>query len=200
MKKITKGDAPNSLIRHRAQTFSNFNNYREKNELSEALVREQKGLCCYCTNRIESNSEKMRIEHWKCRANYQQLELDYSNLLGACLGNKDPCGHCDRRKGDRELKWNPSDPERNIEDQIQYLNDGTIQSIDNEFNNQIDEILNLNANRLKRNRKAVYDEVLKWWKSTPNARQRIRRQIAVHTGDRPEPFSPVAVWFLRCKL
>lgn len=200
MRKITKGDAPDSLIRYRAQPYSNFDGYPEKNDLREALVREQKGLCCYCTNRIKPHPSKMKIEHWKCRANYHQLELNYSNLLGACPGVTQLDHHCDTSKGDQELKWNPADPERNIENQIQYQSDGTIESTDYEFNRQINEILNLNTDRLKSNRKAVYDEVQKWWRSTPNARRGIQRQIAVRTGDDPKPFSPVAVWFLRCKL
>jgi len=30
----------------------------------------------------------MKIEHWHCRTNYGAEQLDYSNLLGACMGNE----------------------------------------------------------------------------------------------------------------
>ena len=48
MKHITKGQEPQSLIRHRKQPHSDYDNYTEKDELREALLAEQGGICCYC--------------------------------------------------------------------------------------------------------------------------------------------------------
>lgn len=202
MRMIVKGKEPKSLTQHRLQLHSNYNNYSEKDDLRIALTREQKGLCCYCTNRIRPESKNMKIEHWKCQANYPDLQLDYSNLLGSCCGVTDLCEHCDTSKGNQSLTWNPANVDHRIEDRIRFLNDGTIEGVSDEFDFQLNEILNLNVKRLMRNRKVVYEEVLKWWRSTPNARLRVQDEINKRTGDVDDytPFSPVAVWFLRQKL
>ena len=95
MRMIVKGQEPRSLVHYRAQSNSTYRDYSKKDELRIALVREQKGLCCYCTSRIRPEENKMKIEHWKCQSNYPELQLDYSNLLGSCCGKTDLCEHCD---------------------------------------------------------------------------------------------------------
>ncbi|WP_421913529.1 retron system putative HNH endonuclease [Mesorhizobium sp.] len=201
---ITKGAEPNSLTQHRAQAHSNYDNYAHKDALRTALVGEQRGICCYCTGRIGAVSTEMKIEHWQCQANYPQQQLAYGNLLGACLGGegKSPAEqHCDTRKANRDLNWNPATPAHVIESRLRYRADGTVESADGDFNTQLNDVLGLNLNYLKNSRKAVLDSVLNWWRSTPNARQRVQQQID-HRMNAAEhqPFSPVAVWFLRQKL
>ncbi|HEV2153014.1 retron system putative HNH endonuclease [Bradyrhizobium sp.] len=201
---ISKGVEPNSLAHHRAQAHSDYNNYAQKDELRAALVGEQKGLCSYCTGRIRAVSNAMKIEHWQCQATYPQQQLVYGNLLGACLGGEGSSPteqHCDTRKANRDLKWNPANIAHAIESRLRYLADGTVKSTDDEFNTQINDVLGLNLSYLKNSRKAVLDTVLSWWRSTPNARQRVQQQIDHRTNAAEhQPFSPVAVWFLRRKL
>lgn len=204
MRTITKGAEPNSLTQHRAQAHSDYDNYAQKDHLRVALVGEQKGLCCYCTGRIRAGSTAMKIEHWQCQATYPQQQLDYGNLLGACLGGegKSPDKqHCDTKKAKHDLKWNPANAAHAVENRLRYLSDGTVESTDEEFNAQINNVLGLNLDYLKNNRKAVLDEVLKWWHSTPNAREKVQQQIDHRiNASVMKPFSPVAVWFLRKKL
>lgn len=204
MRAITKTAEPQSLTQHRAQTHSDYDNYQKKDELRTALVGEQKGLCCYCTGRIRPDREAMKIEHWQCQDTYPQHQLAYGNLLGACLGGqgqeKDD-QHCDTRKGNSDLKWNPATAAHKIESRLRYLADGTVESTDSDFNDQLDNILGLNLRHFMNNRKAVLDAVLLWWRSTKDAREKIQSQIDKRTlGNELEPFSPVAVWFLRQKL
>lgn len=201
---ITKGAEPNSLTHHRAQAHSDYDNYTQKADLRVALVGEQKGLCCYCTGRVRAESTAMKIEHWQSQANYPQQQLVYGNLLGACLGGegKSPAEqHCDTKKANRDLKWNPADTAHVIETRLRYLVDGTVASSDEDFNTQLNDTLGLNFSYLKSSRKAVLDSVLQWWRSTPEARQKIEQQIS-HRVNAAEyqPFSPVAIWFLRQKL
>lgn len=201
---ITKGAEPTSLTQHRAQAHSNYDNYAQKDELRAALVGEQRGLCCYCTGRIRLGPTAMKIEHWQCQATYPEQQLVYGNLLGACLGGegKSPAEqHCDTKKARLDLKWNPANPAHAIESRLRYLVDGTVESPDAEFDTHINDVLGLNLSYLKSSRKAVLDAVLDWWRSTPNARQRVQPQID-HRASATEhqPFSPVAVWFLRQKL
>jgi uncharacterized protein (TIGR02646 family) len=201
---ITKSAEPNSLTQHRAQAHSDYDNYAQKDELRAALVGEQRGLCCYCTGRIRAVSTAMKIEHWQCQAVYLQQQLVYGNLLGACLGGEGTPQaeqHCDTKKANRDLKWNPANTAHVIESRLRYLADGTVESADDEFNTQINDILGLNLSYLKNSRKAVLDAVLVWWRSKPNARARVQQQIDYRTNlTEHQPFSPVAVWFLRQKL
>lgn len=204
MRVITKGAEPNSLTQHRATAHSDYDNYAQKDQLRTALVGEQKGLCCYCTGRIRAESTAMKIEHWQCQANYQDLQLVYGNLLGACLGGdgKSPNEqHCDTKKGNHDLKWNPANSAHVVEARLRYHFDGRVESSDEEFNMQLDEVLGLNFAYLKSSRKAVLDSVLQWWRSTPNARQKVQQQIDHRvSAAEHQPFSPVVVWFLRQKL
>lgn len=201
---INKGAEPNSLTYHRAQAHSDYDNYAQKDDLRAALVGEQKGLCCYCTGRVRAESTAMKIEHWQSQASYPQQQLVYANLLGACLGGdgRPPTNqHCDTKKANRDLKWNPADTAHAIETRLKYLVDGTILSPDEDFNTQLNGTLGLNFSYLKNSRKAVLDSVLQWWRSTPDARQKVQQQIS-HRVNAAEyqPFSPVAIWFLRQKL
>jgi uncharacterized protein (TIGR02646 family) len=206
---ITKGAEPTSLTlhraRHTAEAPSDYGNYPAKDDLRVLLVSEQKALCCYCTGRLNNEPLQMKIEHWQCQANYPQLQLTYGNLLGACLGDegKSPDDqHCDTKKANLDLKWNPANTAHAIEARLRHLVDGTVESPDVEFNAQLNDVLGLNLSYLKSSRKAVLDSVLDWWRSTPNARQKLQRQIDHRTGSTAQyqPFSPVAVWFLRQKL
>ena len=52
----------------------------------------------------------MKIEHWRSRKAYGEDQLRYGNLLAACRGGEGRPGreqHCDTKKGDREVRWNP---------------------------------------------------------------------------------------------
>ena len=123
----------------------------------------------------------MKIEHWQSRSCYPCKQLDYSNLLGACLGGdrerksprfhhcdtykgKKDLHHCDTYKGKKDLRWNPADPTHRIETRLRYEADGSIRSDDPTFDAQLCQVLNLNLAQLKNNRKGVLDAVLEWWR------------------------------------
>jgi uncharacterized protein (TIGR02646 family) len=211
MRAITKGAEPPSMTAHRLTPHCDYDNYADKAALRHALVTEQRGICCYCMGRIRNGPATMKIEHWRCQSRYPGEQLEYRNLLGACLGGDGQpprLQHCDSRKGDRDLRWNPADPAHHIETRIRYEADGGIRSNDDAFNGQLEEVLNLNLPVLKNNRKGVLDAVLGWWRhekariggAVPRAtfdRERARRTDgAGHL----EPFCQVAVWWLEQRL
>jgi uncharacterized protein (TIGR02646 family) len=201
---ITKGAEPNSLLQHRMQQHSHYDNYAQKDDLRAALASEQKGLCCYCMGRIRANERSMKIEHWQSQRHHQHRQLAYPNLLGACRGGEgQPASdqHCDTRKADRDLKWNPADAAHSIETRISYLLDGRIESSDAEFDEQLNSVLGLNHPFLRNGRKAALDAMLDWWRTTPKARRKIPAQLR-RIAEQQElvPFSPVAVGFLSQKL
>lgn len=209
MRTISKGREPASLTQHRNMSHTDYYNYKEKDELRDALVGEQRGLCCYCMSRIRP--DRMKIEHWQCRSLYPDRQLDYANLLGACLGGEEqPASrqHCDTRKGDKDLKWNPANPDHHIQNRIRYEPDGSIRSDDTDFDEQIDDVLNLNLPVLKNNRRAILDSVLDWWKhqqarrAGPVPRQHLvqkREKYASSIGEL-EPFCQVVIWWLDQRL
>lgn len=205
MRMITKAAEPQSLTQHRAQANGDYDNYQYKDELRAALVAEQKGLCCYCMGRIRAEPLAMKIEHWQCQDRYSQHQLSYGNLLGACLGGQgQPTSnqHCDTKKASNDLKWNPANIAHMVESRLRYLVDGTIESEDDVFNDQLNLVLGLNLPFLKNSRKAVLDSVLHWWHITRSARGKVQQQIdrrLNHHGEL-EPYSLVAIWFLRQKL
>lgn len=212
MRAIPKGSEPFSLTRHRAAVHSDFDNYQAKDELRQALAAEQRGLCCYCMGRIRPEPESMKIEHWRCQAHHPGLQLNYRNLLAACLGGEgrpERLQHCDTRKGNRDLRWNPADPLHRIETRVRYELDGSIRAADDaDFDDQMEDVLNLNLPVLKRNRRGVLNAVLDWWMyekariGGPVPRRRfIQKRAAYARGDgQLRPYCQVAVWWLDQRL
>ena len=211
MRSISKGHEPTSLLAHRQTPHSTYDNYPEKQELRDSLVTEQRGLCCYCLGRVKSDAASMKIEHWRCQSGFRGLELDYRNLLAACRGGEGGPKrrqHCDTRKGDQDLDWNPADPTHRIETRIGYGTDGSIYSDEERFNTQLKDVLNLNLSELKAHRKRVLDSTLAWWRREkgrirgPVPKQRLRRKREEQVGGIGEltPHAQVAAWWLDRKL
>ncbi len=212
MRVITKSPEPLSLTRHRAAAHSDFGNYTAKDDLRQALVTEQRGLCCYCMGRIRPEPASMKIEHWRCQAHYLDEQLNYRNLLGVCLGGDgQPTRrqHCDTRKGDRDLRWNPADPLHRIETRVRYEPNGSIRATDDaDFDAQLETVLNLNLPVLKSNRRSVLDAVLGWWRHekarirgpVPRSRFIQKRAAYVRDNGQLQPYCQVAVWWLEQRL
>ena len=70
-------------------------------------------------------------------------------------GNSKEYQHCDTRKNDEIIKFNPSNPHHKNLLKIYYDRNGLISSEDDEFNKDLNEVLNLNLELFKNNRKAV---------------------------------------------
>jgi uncharacterized protein (TIGR02646 family) len=211
MRAIAKGKEPLSLTRHRLRRHANYDNYTGKGDLRRGLVAEQRGLCCYCMGRIRSGPTTMKIEHWRCQARYPAEQLKYKNLLGACNGGDGQppqLQHCDTRKGDRDLRWNPANPAHRIEARVGYQSDGTVYSVNADFNAQLVEVLHLNLPVLKNHRKGVLTSILEWWgreragKGRALSRARMRRERDKRTGGSGDlaPYCRVAVWWLEERL
>ncbi|MDA3887106.1 MAG: hypothetical protein PF638_16085 [Candidatus Delongbacteria bacterium] len=136
-----------------------FDNLLDKNKLRLLLAEEQGYICCYCMKRIKSVDSRIinsRIEHYKCRDLYPLNSIDYDNLLLACDGNeklskKYYC--CDKKKENKILSFNPQS--KNDIDTIKYLKNGYIKSTNITFDNELNEILNLNLQNLVEERTSI---------------------------------------------
>ncbi|HEY3295378.1 MAG TPA: retron system putative HNH endonuclease [bacterium] len=161
MRNISKQKEPRSLQEIRNKPGTNYkrdlnSNPAAKEELRASLLAEQGYLCCYCMSRVDEQT--CRIEHWHCQTKYDGESLDYRNLLAACPGGqKQPykLQHCDYRKGDDDLLYNPADPARDFDQLIRYMGDGIVSSSRADFDKELNDILNLNHPILKRNRELL---------------------------------------------
>jgi uncharacterized protein (TIGR02646 family) len=167
MKQIVKTAEPNSLLQHRASQFATFDNIplTTKEELRQSLLSEQGHICCYCMKRIPENTPPhIKIEHFKCQADFDRLQLIYSNLFVACSGNEGQTRikqTCDTKKGNAELTISPTSMLLICETLFKYNAEGEMSSItDNaDVNRQLNEVLNLNMQTLKDGRSEIYLEV-----------------------------------------
>ncbi len=169
MKYIVKRaeNQPLSFIRHKKKSSHSYKNYAEKDDLREALLKEQEFLCCYCMRRIQTATEdKMKIEHFKPFSVYNgkngnpDLTLEYSNLFASCKGDEKRAKHlqhCDKTKENKEIKLNPTD--KSLMDLIKFTPSGIILTDNEELDNEIDNILKLNIQPLKNGRKEIWESL-----------------------------------------
>jgi len=208
MRTIKKRNEPDSLTHHRLAAHADYDNYADKDTLRQSLVSEQRGLCCYCLSRIRAAAGEMKIAHWHSRDLHPDEQLVYVNLLGACMGNEGQSfgqQHCDSRQGNRDISRNPANPKHQVEKFIRFEGDGRITSNDQVFDNELNEILNLNLPFLKNNRKAALDA----FKATLVKRGELQRTTLerwlhewngeAHAGEL-KPFCQVIVYWLHKRL
>lgn len=129
-----------------------------KRDLKNALIAEQKHLCCYCERRINDNDS--HIEHFKPKGNplYSHLELDYNNLHASCIkylsnGEEPQCGH---KKGDVFTNTLLSPLEPDCASHFWYTMDGIVHSTDDRGKEAID-VYNLNSGTLISQRKGLIE-------------------------------------------
>jgi len=210
MRTITKQTQPQLLIGFRQSLGSTYSDLPAdiKQQLRESLVKEQRGLCCYCMGRISSTNSKMNIEHWHSQAQYPDEQLSYNNMLASCKGNAGQppnSQHCDCRKGKNEISRNPSNPNDRVEDIVQYNSNGTISSTDTQFNEDINNILNLNCFKLRAHRKAVLDGFIQTLHRQrklrrPAIEQHLRNWLSEDSSGNLIPYCQVVVFWLRKRL
>lgn len=120
-------------MHNRLPQYDDIQNVKEKIILKEALMQEQKYVCCYCCTRL--TMKKSHIEHFrpKNKEEYMHLSLDYGNLFASCQGEKqlgNNCGHAKKNQFDENLMISPLD--ENCEQHFVYQIDGMIEPADPE--------------------------------------------------------------------
>lgn len=145
--------------------------------LREALIAEQGHLCVYCMSRI--NEHDTKIEHLYPRHGGMgrgvKLSVDYNNLFASCRGGEgDSSQTCDTHKGNTIIAINPLDA--NSIAKISYGYDGKVKSDDSAIEHDLNDTLNLNVEKLKRNR-------LEAWKRMRNqvTRKKLNEQVKTYT-------------------
>lgn len=168
MRTIIKIKEPVDFIQYRAKPGATFDNMPTsvKDNLREALLKSQGYICCYCMKRVYFRSSK--IEHFRSQKynngmnGSKNLTLDYNNLFIAC---EDSVGKyenqtCDSHKKEVEIKG--IDLVSHLcNSMFMYNGNGEILSASDDItvNEDINDILNLNQQTLKDNRKIIYDRL-----------------------------------------
>lgn len=206
---IKKTSEPKSLARHRCTPGADFDGL-DKTELRENLLKEQGYICAYCMKRIRDEKDT-KIEHY--RARNMDNELEYTNLLAVCYGNQITTESvtktgkkrftCDTMKGNQALNINPQNQE-DI-DTIYYDNNGIIYSKNAVYQQEINNILNLNDpyGYLISNRKAVIDALinkLKVTKTNQEAKELLikykRKVLSLSYGEEYPEYVGVLNWYI----
>ena len=170
MRFIQKGQEPDTLRQFKAManppnwepTYDSLPKMR-KDAIKQALIEEQKGLCCYCECILSEPDS--HIEHFMPQHPFQDRALDYNNMHCSCMADqvKGTPLHCGMAKGnwyDDKLLISPLDP--NCESHFKYLGDGSICPTDDTDAAAIETVkhLRLDDKGLTAARKAVIDTFL----------------------------------------
>jgi TIGR02646 family protein len=212
MKYIIKNSGPLSLtqfrsLRQRGVPNIDYDNYNDKDDVRRSLLDEQGNICCYCMKRIHLNG--MKIEHWIPQSSpisiQMGLDLVYKNMLGACNGNEKSPNHlqtCDSKKGNSNITIDPLNI--SCESLVQFRNDGRVFSDNSDINNELNAVLNLNADSLVRERRAVIDGVIEALKkryiNRSYSKDYILDQIerwGIKYGDGYRPYCQVVISYLK---
>lgn len=132
-----------------------------KDVLREALAAEQGYLCVYCMSRISDSEQDMKIEHLYPRHDEMgegaKLSVEYTNLFASCNGGEGEDKElqtCDTHKGNAIISVNPLDSDSIAK--ISYSYDGKVKSNDSDIEHDLNDTLNLNVEKLKRNRQEAW--------------------------------------------
>lgn len=166
---VKRGPSPTSLQQAKARHAGrlpdgDFDVWTEleaeaKRDIKEALLKQQRSVCCYCTCTI--SYETMKVEHWAPQKGFESKRLDWDNLLAACDGGERSSGelHCDSSKGSSSITLDPSRQEH-IQ-KLKYSMSGRISSDDQDIENDLSRTLSLNIGGLVRARLARWNEFAK---------------------------------------
>lgn len=207
MRKIVKQKEPKEWTEYRLTPGVE---YRPIPELRDALLKEQGYICAYCMRRIpvkdRNSNETTRIDHKLSRKNHPELQLNYTNMAICCPGAIDNDFHCDKLKEENDITFDLSD-DRFFETISYSSKDGEIKSSDEEYNRQMNRLLNLNHSLLKRNRLGTLRGVIammnkenrKGWTAAD-----IRRMIEIwdnkDSDGQYKPYNGIVLWFLNKRL
>lgn len=153
---IEKGEEPGFLLEFKRKNVGKTYDSKEfqtyRGELTELLMKEQKGICAYCCGRIKKG--KVHNEHIEPRHSgiYEsKRSLDYTNLVASC-NTKRTCGIKKENNYDEARFVSPLNPE--CEEKFMYYPNGTI--VGDEYTIGL---LNLNDYELRKARESIYKAI-----------------------------------------
>lgn len=148
----------------------------------------------------------MIIEHFKSQFGFEHLALNFDNMLASCTGGENGnINHCDESKSHNLLTINPMDKAQM--NKIKFDAAGRIFLEDeNLTKNELEDILNLNNQNLKKERKVILDALAKQIQTkfgTKTATKQFIESQLNKWSNRNGKFKPmcqVAIYYLEKKL
>ena len=199
-----------------------------KQRIRTVLQAEQAGLCAYCCGRITEragstsrpNKGGMIVEHWIPRSGYPDSDdkereacgaktFEWSNLLGVCVGISLVQGtkerHCGEVRQNYRLMLQPAQLE-SLERRFRIEKGSGIlrpsEDGDTEVENDL-QVLNLNTDRLRANRKAAIDKIRDALRRDSSERS-LKRLWRLVSEPNPQgllpPYAPAVSQYLERKL
>jgi uncharacterized protein (TIGR02646 family) len=207
MKFIEKklSNQPTSLVLYKKTDINpTYDKYRDKDDLRHALLHEQGYICCYCMKRIDIHN--MVIEHFNSQFDFEELALNYDNMLASCTGGENGnVQHCDETKSHKLLTINPMN--NVIMAQIKFDAAGKIFLDDKDLtNNELEGILNLNNQNLLKERKVILDalrtQILKKFSTKTTTKPFVESELKKweNRNGKFKPMCQVAIYYLKKKL
>lgn len=212
MIRITKGSEPAEWKKEKNTPGITYET-AHKDALRQALLEEQGGLCGYCMRRVTFEAGMVtdtRIEHLKPRTlslaeGKPEETMSYGNMILCCNGDIDRSKnlHCDASKGERAIHFKPFD-EAAIATFSYSSKDGSIKSSNMDYNQDLNDVLNLNHPRLAANRLAVIKGLVIELGRKAWTRADISRKLAYYSsktsGGKLHEYCGVVIWYLNKKL
>mgnify|MGYP002547823667 FL=1 len=203
MRKVDKRPEPKEWVEYRQPPGAK---YEAISELRSSLLEEQGYVCAYCMRRIpvkdRNSNETSRIEHVLSREKHPDRELDYHNMVICCPGAISSDFHCDKLKGNEDLTFNLFDDE--LFTSLSYKSkSGKIVSANEDYDRQINQLLNLNNRWLMANRLQALLGVIdylnrKGWIAS-NLNQQISKWSNMDAEGRYKEYNSIVVWYLKKK-
>lgn len=207
MVNIVKTNQPPSFLQAIKNGVNLYDNLgkREMVDLRKKLLKDQGYICCYCQKRIPHKLiVKSKIEHFKCQENNPLLQLDFNNLFIACngIGNGNKFT-CDTKKANSNINsFNLISS--NLTTKIKYTKNGIVFSNDQNIKNDIENILNLNDENLRKSREGVFKAIEQIKKQCGlkgsykgNLEKKIQDCILKNTEGKFQPFYGVSLYYLK---
>lgn len=194
---IKKETPPRSLVEFQQREGASYDSADfPRDDVYDALLQEQGGLCAYCMARI--NIKTIQIEHWipqkgehyadqYTQEDCDELAIDYRNMLGVCPGGEGRAYKyttCDEHRKNPRIMIDPR--QQWMVDSLQYRRDGTITSTDKDIVHDITVTLNLNEATLIANRQRAWEackQIMQKQRKTGTwTKAMISKQIARYEG------------------
>lgn len=184
-----------------------FTKYEAIPELREALIAEQFGLCAFCMRRIpvkdQAEKETSKIAHLLSRTRHPDQQLNYKNMVAACPGMINGTPHCDKSQESHDITLPLF--RRSLQDSITYSsNDGAIKSQVPDWDAEIQNVLNLNNEMLKKNRSETLEGIRsvldgKDWKLA-QLKELLQHWENPGQDGLLKPYCGIVIWYLRRKI
>lgn len=167
MKRISKGNAPDfwaSYIKHHpSHKYADLDRTDEgktvRNELRKHLAQEQMNICCYCCCKL--SPDKSHNEHIKPESKFDQLTMDYGNIVVSCTRGKNTarftCGMKKDNNYDEHLFVSPL--EESCPNHFIFYPNGSIDSHTTQGKYTIKLLALHESKSLRESRKSQYDTV-----------------------------------------